>query len=416
MFDTEKIKKLFQEAQEKGEQNIRCFKGSTKPLPLISLTYPGVWLESSAQMAFLYTKLVPSNLHVVENTINLFIDNQTEDGQLPCYVLDENVEQSRDFGEIIGYSQIQECSSLARLCLWVYKINKDKAFLKKSYDSGKAWDGWLRKNRMTTGRGLIEMFCGYDTGHDNSGRFVGMSCYQNYAYEENGVIKHHNAAVLPPDDGITPILAPDMNCVFYATNAALAEMADILGLPEEADEWRKKAKEIKRLLFKYCYNEDDAFFYDVDRNGKQRKYLSISILHLFMEGVLDRNEDANVIDAIYNRHIKNPNEFWTPYPFPATAISDPYWQNLKNPPVNCWGYYTQTLTLMRCALWMDEYGYSEDFDEACRRWLQAYTDGYDKIRFGQEIHPITGEPTICDEWGIGCMNFYCYVVKRLGIL
>ena len=136
----------------------------------------------------------------------------------------------------------------------------------------------------------------------------------------------------------------------------------------------------------------------------------------FMEHVLDKDEDAEVINRIYEGHLKNPNEFWTAYPFPATAISDPYWQNLKNPVSNNWGYYTQTLTLQRCRFWMDDYGYGEDFDEACRRWLQAYTYNFDTIPFGQEIHPITGKPSNCSPWCIGVMNFYRYVVRRLGIV
>lgn len=416
MLDLEKVKRLYDLCSERVGRNIKCFQGMDKPLPMISEYYPGVWLETSIYGAILYAMSVPDGWGIAENTVNIFIDHQTEDGQLPCYLLDANEDIEKYHGAVIGYSQIQECVSFARLCLLVYEQNRDKVFLEKCYKANKAWDGWLRRNRMTTGRGLIEMFCGYDTGHDNSGRFEGIACKKNYRYEENGRVLYHNAAVLPPDDGVTPILAPDMNCTFYATQIALGKMAEILGYPEEAAEWREKAKEVKKNLFKHCYNEEDAFFYDVDRNGNQRKYLSISIHHLFLEYVLDPAEDAELIRRIYEGHLKNPEEFWTPYPFPAMAVSDPYWQNLKNPPVNCWGYYTQTLTLQRCRLWMDQYGYSEDFDEVCRRWIQAYTDNFEAFPFGQEIHPITGAPTDCSKWSVGVMNFYRYVVNRLKLL
>ena len=130
----------------------------------------------------------------------------------------------------------------------------------------------------------------------------------------------------------------------------------------------------------------------------------------------NKEEDKEIIERIYKEHIKNPDEFWTDYPFPATAISDPYWINLKNPPNNCWGYYTQTITLFRCIPWMDYYGFGEDFDEACRRWLKAYTDSFEEVPFGQEIHPITGKPTTCSPYASSSMMFYCYVVDRLGIL
>lgn len=415
-MDKQKIKYLYDLCAEKVKEPVKCFQGMDKPLPLISAAYPGIWMETSVFASVFYALRKPWGLSVAENTVQAFLDFQKFDGQFPSHILDASAFKDDFNGEIVGYAQIQECVSFARLCLMLYEQNKDKVLLKKCYEANKAWDGWLRRNRMTTNRGLIEMFCGYDTGHDHSGRFEDISCPLNYRYYENGVKKYHNAAVLPPDDGVTPILAPDMNCTFYATQVALAEMADILGLPEEAAEWREKAKEVKQKLFEHCYNKEDAFFYDVDRNGNQRKYLSISILHLFMEHVLDPVEDAALIEEIYTRHLKNPEEFWTPYPFPATAVSDPYWQGLKNPPTNCWGYYTQTLTLIRCFLWMDKYGFGKDFDEVCRRWVQAYTDGFEEVPFGQEIHPITGKPTTCSPWCDAIMDFYLYAVDRLGLL
>lgn len=100
-------------------------------------------------------------------------------------------------------------------------------------------------------------------------------------------------------------------------------MARILGRAEEAQAWECSAKQIKDKLFEYCYNEEDAFFYDVDRNGNQRKYKSSIIFHLFLERVLDLEEDKELIERIYREHIKNPEEFWTPYPFPSMAVNDP---------------------------------------------------------------------------------------------
>ena len=60
---------------------------------------------------------------------------------------------------------------------------------------------------------------------------------------------------------------------------------------------------MQQVLFEYCYNEEDAFFYDVDRNGNQRKYKSSTILHLFLEKVLDPEEDKALIARIYHEHL-----------------------------------------------------------------------------------------------------------------
>ena len=53
-------------------------------------------------------------------------------------------------------------------------MTRDRGFLEKAYRSASMWENWFRNTRMTTGRGLVEMFYGYDTGHDNSGRLEGM--------------------------------------------------------------------------------------------------------------------------------------------------------------------------------------------------------------------------------------------------
>ena len=379
--------------------HIGCFNGLDKPLFLISETYPGLWLEHAYDAVF-YASLHPEYLYLAENTVNLFIDRQTEDGQLPFAVMRSGT---------VRYSQIQECVSFYSLCLEVWRMDHDDAFLLKAYESGKKWDSWLRRHRMTTGRGLVEMFFGYDTGHDNSGRLEGIACPGNYAL--NGV--EQNASVLPPDDGITPILAPDMNSNLYGNERSLAEMARILGKAEEAEEWERRAADVKSNLFERCFSEEDAFFYDADRNGKLRRYKSSTIFHLFIEKVLNMDEDAELIGRIYREHLKNPEEFWTPYPFPSMAVNDP--SCVGHVDRNCWGYYTMGLIVLRCTRWMYSYGWSGDFDHICAKWLEAWTRCFDIVPLGQEIDPITGEPTKCSPWYSSGMLSYLYAARRLGI-
>ena len=114
-----------------------------KPLLLISLEYPGVWLEHVYDSVF-YAMLDKTKLCLAENTVDLFISHQTEDGQLPCYVLD--TAKSEGFpGQAVGYSQIQECVSFAKLCLLVYRMNESRDFLERVYAACVKWVDCLRK-------------------------------------------------------------------------------------------------------------------------------------------------------------------------------------------------------------------------------------------------------------------------------
>ena len=404
------IKQYYTEVfQRITEKHVGCFKGMERPLFLISTQYPGLWMEHVYDSIFL-ARLDPSFVPIAENAINLFIDKQRDDGQLPFRVMDGNKVDIDPDDESVLYTQIQECVSFFTLALEVYEMNGDARFLEKAYNAGKKWDGWLRAHRMTTKRGLIEMFVGFDTGHDNSGRLEGMSCHGNYCID--GVPQ--NAAILPPDDGITPILAVDMNCNFYGNERALAKMARILGKNGEAEAWERSAAEIKSKIFEHCYDEKDAFFYDVDRNGSKRRYRSSTIFHLFIERVLDKDTDRELIDRIYKEHIKNPDEFWTAYPFPSMAVNDASVKDHVE--FNSWGYYTQGLIVLRCSRWMDYYGYGADYDYILGKWLEAWTTHYGTIKFAQEIDPISGEPTRSSEWYSSCMLDYVYAARRLGVV
>ena len=404
----DQVTRLCGEIQKRiDDVHIACFGGMDKPLFLICDTYPGVWLEHVYDAVF-YAQMVPGRTDIAVNTVRAFLDRQRPDGQLPCYIWDERRQPAVPKDHLVGYGQIQECVSFARLCLLVCRMTGDRALLRDCYAGCARWSAWLERNRMTTGRGLVEQFVGYDTGHDNSGRSEGLAC--PYGHMENGAPV--NAAVPPPPDGISPLLAVDMNCNFYGTQTALSEMAAEVGDDAAAHRYSARAAEVKRAIFDRLFDAHDAFFYDADVNGRHRKYKSCAILHLFMERVLDRKADAPLIRRILEEHLLNLEEFWTPYPFPSMALNDESRERHRTP--NSWGYYSQALTALRCTLWMDDYGLQAEFDYLLMQWLTAWTRHYDTHPFGQELHPATGECTPCARWYSSCMLLYLFAAGRLG--
>ena len=381
-------------------QNIHIRKFGEKELLQISSQYAGVWLEHVYD-AVLYAKIDESKIYIAKNTIEMFIDYQIN-GQYPFCV--KYID-----GEIrCGYSQIQECVSFLTLAYEVSDMINDRKFDKKVYESGVKWINWLKSNRMTMDKDLIEMFVGYDTGHDNSGRLEGLLCKGNYALPDG---TRANAAVLPEGEQTAPVIAVDMNCNFFGDLMALSFFAEKLGFSDDALMWKREARLVKEKLFEICYDEDDVFFYDVDRNGNKRKYLSSTIFSLFLEKLLDKNDDKKIIEELTKRHIKNKKEFWTEYPFPSMAVSDKSCEGHDE--LNCWGYFTQGLIVLRCIRWMDYYGMDEDFDHICKKWIQAWNNCFDDLKLGQELDPITGIPTKSSEWYSSTMLMYLYATQRL---
>lgn len=401
-----KIKELYNEVWNKIQnEHVRCFKGMDKPLFLISTTYPGVWMEHIYD-SVMYAWLCDEGKQIARNTIEAFISFQKEDGQLPFGIFDGSVSASGETS--VAYSQIQEVVSFSKLAYMTYTFFPEKDYLEKIYKACVGWNNWLKNNRMTLGKGLIEMFVGFDTGHDNSARLEGMTCHGNNTI--NGV--RQNASVLPENDPVVPILAVDMNCNYYAGKRALEKMAKQLGDYTAAQKWAEEAAEVKAKMMELLYDEEDMFFYDVDKNGNKRKCKSCTVFHLFMEGVL-WPEEKLAID-IYEKHVKNPEEFWTEYPFPSMAVNDPAWK--KTSPNNCWGYFSQALIALRTTMWMERYGRQADMLHIMEKWVKAWTECYDEIKFGQELDPITGKPSDCSQWYSSCMLYYVYSVRKLGLL
>ena len=370
--------------------HLRRFESSRGDIFFISDTYPGVWIEHTYD-GIAWAEYDASQREIAKNQILLFIDNQRPDGHLPFAVTLKK----------IGFSQTQECVSFGSLCLRACDLNpQDGDWLPaRCYEALCGWDRWLCANRMTKKTGLIETFCGYDTGHDNSGRLNGMKYPGNLGAD---------ASVVPADCPVCPMISPDLNAIFYGNRRALAAFARRLGKAEEAAAWDARAEEVRRLLFETCYDEADRYFYDVDKNGEMRKIKSISLTSLFIEGVLDRDLGREIFEL----HLHNPLEFWAPFPFPAVAMSDPTW--VQNLPGNSWGFYSQGLTALRTLLWMERYGFSSEMEEMMHRWIAAWCAST-TTQFGQELHPLTGEPSRCSQWYSSCMLYFLHALKRLGM-
>ncbi len=414
----DKITKSVIDRLEKQEY---VFSGLDYPLLAISTAYPGLWLEHVYD-SIIYTKINKEKLYLAENAVKVFIEHQTEEGQLPCAIIPSIGHDglpSATFNRALSrlpkyapfttdkiyfcYTQTQECVSFGSLCYALYELNGDLELLSKAFESVKKWLGWQKKYRMTTNRGLVEMFVGYDTGHDNSARVLDLACPRSYIVD--GI--KQNAKVMPCGDDIAPVIALDLNCIYYGNLIALSKMAKALGTDDTP--FILEAKEIKKRIFNTCFDKETCFFYDVDKNGNKRKILSCQIFSLFIEGVLDKEEDKELINELCNRYIFNKNHFYTDYPFPSVSISDPTFK--KHTAKNCWGYFTQGLTILRCTLWMEKYGFEKEYKKVLKTWVEAWEKNYGTLYFAQELDPITGEPSQSSEWYSACMLTYLYFKK-----
>lgn len=395
-------------------QHIRSNSAHDGRLFFISTAYPGYWLEHLYD-PIAWAKLFPEDTDIAISQSRLFLNHQRQDGMIPSYILDNDMintlpQAAKAYtgseqcppGLTVYHRLIQECVSVGSLCLEICDM-APQLDLAWYYERIAKWENWLCQNRMTRKEGLVEIFCGNETGHDNSGRFFGMKhpgdlCAFPHQFREGPLT----------DCPVAPLICPDVNAVFYGNRMALATMARRLGKEEEALQWEAKAKQVKEKLMELCFDEKECFFFDVDKNGKQSKVKSISVTTLYCEGVLDQD----LADEIYERHLANPKEFATPYPFPGVALSDATWQQKLEG--NDWGYYSQGNVALRTLRWMKRYGREAELHRFMEAWLSAWCRP-DVRKFGQELHPITGVPSKASKWYSTTMLYLLSAMRELGL-
>jgi len=376
------VARKYQEALTALAGNVRPVFRYDKPVLIEGGDYPGIWLECGPLEGLVYAKHSPET---AKANHEVFFDLQREDGYLPCLVRKEKT----------GSGQIQMVVPIAATALETADLTGDEGFLAKAYRSCARWDAWLAAHRDTRGTGLCEAFCEFDTGHDNSPRFKGLpkQCPGN------------DPAVCPRA-GKLPYLAPDLSASVYGGRVALAKMAERLGRSSDARMWTDKAEQLRRLIIRFCYDPEDECFYDVDADGRFVKVRGDALTRVLGEHVVD----PPMFERIYARYIRNPNEFWAPYPLPSISLGDP--QAARDLPYNSWGGPSQALTALRAVRWFEHYGKSVDLKHLMTRWVEAILASGG---FMQQMSPLTGEFSTSDGYSPAMLVFLDFV-DRLGLL
>lgn len=393
---------------------LQVLAGNVKPVPkydqpmlMEGAVYPGAWMECGPQEALVYAGLrhyvpqhdgQPDPLKVARANHMAFFALQREDGQIPSAI--------KVSGEV-GYGQIQMVVPIAATAWEVVQLTHDEELLTAAYAACSKWDAWLRRYRDTRKTGLVEGFCTYDTGHDNSPRWKGIP----------NRCPDSDARKCPPI-ATMPRLCPDLSATTYGGRVALAAMAKALDKRDDAARWEQDAETIRRLILEKLYDPEDAAFYDLDAQNNFVKVRGDVITRVLGEHVLKLEiaGDRKIFEDIWSRQLHNPKAFWTPFPFPSIAIDDPTF--VRPIPRNSWGGASQALTALRTPRWMAHYGKEAEQRELMHAWVTAIARSGEPGgagEFRQQMDPLTGEFTRADPSGYSpAALVYLEFVHRLG--
>lgn len=402
-----KWKSTWDQALDVLRGNIKLVPRYDHPVLVEGAVYPGAWQECAPHEGLVYAQLAryvpsyegtPSPFAAAKANHMAFFALQREDGQLPA-----SVKMSE-----VGYGQIQMVVPIAATAWELSQLTHDDEFLATAYASCSRWDAWLRRYRDTRGTGLVEGFCTYDTGHDNSPRWKGV----------DNRCPGADAKRFSSGQG-TPRLCPDLSATVYGGRIALAAMARALGKRAEADKWLQDAEHIRRLIITRLYSPEDAAFYDLDTDNKFVRVRSDVLSRVLGEHVLQLSDphDRRIFNDVWTRQIHNPKAFWAPYPLTSIAMDDPAF--VKPIPRNSWGGASQALTALRVPRWMEHYGKFAEMRVLMRAWVEAIARACakePKAGFRQQMDPWTGEFTMADTAGYSpAALVYLDFIRRLSI-
>jgi hypothetical protein len=297
---------------------MNCIVPSVKGTPMLleGADFIVCWLESTGTISTeLLSRFCPETARV---TFELFADYQREDGLIPYKFTDQGP----------SYRQIQTVTPLARSVWNLYCKTKDKKFLEKMYRAISRNDQWLSVYRDTRGTGCVEAFCTFDVGNDASPRFWHV---MDTPYRDD-------PTQYDPDSPVLPFLAPDLTANIYCQRKYLQLMANELDI---SDSWDEKAEQSLNSLMTYCYDEQDHFFYDRDRNDQFVRVQSDVLMRVL---ACEVGDDTLFKDAL-RRYLLNTKKFFARYPLTVIAIDDPGYDPTRG--YNSWAGSTSFLTEVR---------------------------------------------------------------------
>src|SRR5512143_1381239 len=247
--------------------------------------YVGMWQWDAFFHALAYRHV---DRRLAEDHLRIVTDHQRADGMLPDAVHDEGIIYEFPLPDGGPLQEVTKPPLIAWTALKLYELSGNLDFLQEMYEPIVRWTEWW--------------FAHNDDDHDGIVQFNHPNCSSDDS---------------PLWDEGMPVESPDINTYLVTQMDALARIAELIGEAQDAPLWRQRAADLTQAMIDQLWDEQSGVFVALKDHHPVR---AVTLLNLFplITGRLPRR----IADRIV-QHLQAPDEFWTPWPLPTVARSDP---------------------------------------------------------------------------------------------
>lgn len=161
------------------------------------------------------------------------------------------------------------------------------------------------------------------------------------------------------------VVAVDVNVYLYREYKALSIIAKKLGKTKDAEEFAQKAKEIKKNIVKYLWNEEDGIFYSLDTTtGEHIKHITLTSFFPMLEKMATPEQAERMV----KNYLWSTKHMLSKYGLRTLSKADTHYNNVNmlKPHSNWQGpvWPIANYIYFQCLL---AYGYQEEAIELAKR-------------------------------------------------
>ncbi|HSD64356.1 MAG TPA: trehalase family glycosidase [Ignavibacteriaceae bacterium] len=312
--------------------------------------------ESLSMLAYAYMDPVSA-----EGSQRIYMDQQRADGLIAYRHGPRGLQDYPHYSKDLGRDMSTTSAPFFSWENWeIYKVSKDKIFLKDAYNSGSKYVKWLEENRDADHDGLFEW--------GPYGIIENVRDWYNVVFQ---VSKERHLDV-DKEDISDELEDLDLSLMIVKEMKSLSKMADALGDSKGRENWINKANHVSKLINKYMWDDSTGFYYHVDKKNHSFHFLTRDLKHKEIIGLLALWAGAAPKDRAERlvQHLINPDEFWRKYGVPTLAADDPFY----SPYVDYCCKWNGPVWLLWDYMIIDglkQYGYKKIADELSDKMLLA---------------------------------------------